>query len=299
MDDLLERIAAINPVQAHTLAPSVDDVWHKLDDDPGRRSARRRTRHAPEPPRRRVVRRLAAIGASLAVAGLAFLMLGPHGGGPSQAFAGWTAAPTAPASGQTESALGRCRSRLAQPGGGPASGIPLSGWQASVTDTRGPFTALVLHSGVASAMCLTGPSFTSSAATIPGSYIQQWRLSGTDGGTSGPLSLLGLGFSVPRGAGPLVTQALQADLATHGGQPYTLVFGQLTAGVRHVTLVLSDGRKLAATVGGRSFLAWWPGSAGVRSAQVTNAAGASARQLAVASLSAPHVSSTHTAPRSP
>ncbi len=294
MDDLLERIAAVNPVQAHTLAPSMDDVWRRLDDDRLPQPPRRPGPRALGGPWRRGARRLAAVGVGLAAAGLALLILGTSGAGPSRAFAGWAATPTAPASGQTDGALGRCRSRLAVPGGGPASEIPVSGWQPDVTDTRGPFTALVLHSGMASAMCLTGPSFTSSAATIPDSYDQEWRLNGTAGGASAPLSLSGLGFSVP-GAGPIITHALQADFTTRGDQPYTLVVGQVTADATRVTLVLSDARTVQATVGDRSFLAWWPGSAGVSSAHVGNAAGASTQQLAVAPLSAPHTKSTHNA----
>jgi hypothetical protein len=62
----------------------------------------------------------------------------------------------------------RCGSQLAQPAGDGPSGIPTGGWQPSITDTRGPFTVLVLKSSRASATCLSGPSLTSTAATPGG-----------------------------------------------------------------------------------------------------------------------------------
>lgn len=230
--------------------------------------------------------RLAAIGVGAATAGLALLVLGTTGGGPPSAFAGWTATPTTPASGETHVALDKCRSQLAQPGGSGPSGIPTGDWQRGVTDTRGPLTAMVLQSGSASATCLSGPSFTSVAATVPDSYLQEWRLNGSAAGRSAPPSVSGLGFSVP-GSGPIISQAMQADLTTSGGQQYTFVVGQVAAGAARVTLVLSDRNNVQATVGDPSFIAWWPGSATVSSAQVENASGVTTQQLAVTPLSAP------------
>lgn len=286
MTDLLERLAAANPVRTDDLAPSIDDVWRKLDDDPLPQPARRRAPRTVGTLRRRGLRRLAAVGVGGAIAGVALLVLGTTGGGPSSAFAGWTATPTSPASGETQGALDQCRSQLAQPAGGGPSGIPTGGWQPGITDTRGPFTAMVLHSGSASAMCLSGPSFTSAAATVPDSYLQEWRLGGSAAGGSARPSVSGLGFSVPR-SGPIISQALQADLTTSGGQQYTFVVGQVAAGGTRLTLVLSDGSNVQATVGDPSFIAWWPGSATVSSAQVKNASGLSTQQLAVTPLSAP------------
>jgi hypothetical protein len=212
--DLLERLAAANPVHTADLAPSIDDVWRKLDDAPLPQPARRSMRTTVAGLGRRGVRRLGGVGVSVAITGIALLVLGTTGAGPSSAFAGWTATPTSPASGETRGALDRCRSQLAAPAGGGASEIPSGGWQPGITDTRGPFTAMVLRSGSASAMCLSGPSFTSAAATVPGSYLQQWRLArSTQDGSAAPSSMSGLGFSVPR-SGPIITQALRADLAT-------------------------------------------------------------------------------------
>jgi hypothetical protein len=285
MTDLLERLAAANPVRTDDLAPSIEDVWHKLDDDPLPQPARPRMPRKIGTLRRRGLRRLAAVGVGVATAGVALLVLGTTGGGPPSAFAGWTATPTTPASGETQGALDQCRSQLARPGGAPPSGIPTGGWQPGITDTRGPFTAMVLQSGSASGMCLSGPSFTSTAATVPDSYLQEWRLGGSAAGGSAPLSVSGLGFSVPS-SGPIISQALQADLTASGGQQYTFVVGQVAAGATSVTFVLSDGSNVRATVGEPSFIAWWPGSATVSSAQVENAAGVSTQQLAVTPLSA-------------
>ena len=118
------------------------------------------------PRRRPVSRRLAvsAVGA-LAAAGAATaaVLVGFAGAGASNAFAGWTPTPTRPVSSQTTAALQRCTSRLAG-AGGSQSGIPTGGWRPVLTDTRGPFTAMILQSGSATATCVNGPSFTSTAA---------------------------------------------------------------------------------------------------------------------------------------
>ena len=214
MTDLLERLAAANPVGTDELAPSIEDVWRRLDDGPlPQPAARRRMPRTVGTLRRRGLWRLAGVGVGVATAGVALLALGTTGGGPPSAFAGWTATPTRPASGETQAALKQCRSQLAQPGGGGRSAIPTGGWQPGITDTRGPVTATVLHSGSASATCLSGASFTSTAATVADSYLQEWRLSGSAAGRSAPPSVSGLGVSVPD-SGPIITQALQAELTT-------------------------------------------------------------------------------------
>jgi hypothetical protein len=305
MTDLLERLAAANPVRMDDLAPSIEDVWRKLDDSAPAQPQSRRPPRTIGILRRRGLKRLAAVGVGAVAAGVAVLVLGTTGGGPSSAFAGWTATPTGPASGETAGALDRCTSQLAGAGGG-LSGIPAGGWQPVVTDTRGPFTAMVLQSGSASATCINGPSFTSTAANdtqaSTGSQHNpsQHTLSGRAAASSAPpsVSVLGLGGS---SSGP-ISQASQAQLTTSGGRQYTFVQGQVVAGVTRVTLVLSDGSNVQATVGDRSFIAWWPGSATTSSAQVGNASGVRTQQLTFTPLSAPkaaRANSSHNAPSSP
>ena len=124
---------------------------------------------------------LASVGAATAAALVAF-----GGTGAANAFAGWTATPTTPASGETATALAQCTSRLASRG---QSGVPAAGWQAVVTDTRGPFTAMILDSDSVTATCLSGPSFTTTQASnaqgggqvlSPGSDAARRRLDAWD-----------------------------------------------------------------------------------------------------------------------
>jgi hypothetical protein len=112
------------------------------------------------------------------------------------------------------------------------------------------------------------------------------------------VSVLGLGSP---SSGPIST-ASQVHTSTSGGQPYTLVQGQVDQGVTRVTLALADGSKVQATVGDGSFIAWWPGSAAVTSAQLTSASGASTQQLTftpVPEPTAPSGNASGSAPSSP
>jgi hypothetical protein len=54
------------------------------------------------------------------------------------------------------------------------------------------------------------------------------------------------------------------------------------AGATAVTLGLSDGTNVQATVADGSFIAWWPGSANATSAAVTGSAGTTTQQLSFA-----------------
>lgn len=214
---------------------------------------------------------LAGVGAATTVALVAIA-----GTGAANAFAGWTATPTRPASGETASALAQCTSRLAGSGGGQ-SGVPAGGWQPVLTDTRGPFTSMILQSGAATATCLTGPSFTTTEANATEGGASQHVLSNGSASAGAPpaVSIMGLGGS---GSGP-IEQASQSQLTTTGGQPYTFVQGQVAADVSGVTLLLSDASNVQATVADGSFVAWWPGRADATSAQVTSASGATTQQL--------------------
>jgi hypothetical protein len=55
-------------------------------------------------------------------------------------------------------------------------------------------------------------------------------------------------------SGP-ITQAAQSQLTTSGGQPYTFVQGQVAAHMTGVTLALSNGANVQATVADGSFVA--------------------------------------------
>jgi hypothetical protein len=221
---------------------------------------------------------LAAVGASTAAVLVVFV-----GARAPNAFAGWSATPTRPASGQTASALSRC-------GAGPAGGAER--WRPVLTDTRGPFTAMILQSADRTATCVTGPSFTTIAANA------------VPGGASG--NILGVGSPAAAGlpdvsmmgssSGP-VRQASQVQL-TASGQPYTLVQGQVQAGVTGVTVVLSDGSDVRATVADGSLVAWWPGSAHATAAHVTSGSATTTQQLTFTPLPFPKAPSPTTSSRS-
>jgi len=240
-------------------------------------------REIATPHPRRVSRRVALSGVgALAAVGAATVavLVAFAGAGTSSAFAGWAATPTQPASGQTASALAQCTSRLASSGGGQ-SGVPAAGWQPVLTDTRGPFTAMILQSAGATATCLTGPSFTTTAAnSAEGGGSQHVVSRSSDGAVTPPaVSIMGLGGS---STGP-IEQASQSQLTT-SGQPYTFAQGQVAADVTGVTLGLSDSSDVQATVADGSFIAWWPGSADATSAQVASASGVTTQPLAFTSV---------------
>jgi hypothetical protein len=219
-------------------------------------------------PRRRQVSRglalrgggaLAAVGASTAAVLVVFV-----GARAPNAFAGWSAMPTRPASGQTANALARC-------GAAPAGAA--RGWKAVVTDTRGPFTAMILQRADRTATCVTGPSFTTIAANaVPG------RASGSIMGVGSPATGDQPDVSMMGSSSGPISQASQVQL-TASGQPYTLVQGQVQSGVTGVTVVLSDGRDVRATVADGSLVAWWPGSAHATAAHVTSGSAVTTQQL--------------------
>ncbi|MFZ0377500.1 MAG: hypothetical protein WCD11_14290 [Solirubrobacteraceae bacterium] len=179
-----------------------------------------------------------AIGATAiaaAASGAAVLVIS-LGAGASNAFAGWTPKPTPPAPGQVQAAEASCES-----GQSPIAGLPLM-----LADTRGPFTFSVYGDNETSSTCIKGPSFTAVATSE----------------SSMPVS-------VP--AGQILLSS--AHPPSHASQPYSFADGRTGDGVSGVTLVLSDGRAVQATVGNGWFVAWWPGGQGVKSAQLTTPAG--------------------------
>jgi hypothetical protein len=229
-------------------------------------------------------------GAAFAATGGAVVALVGLGAGASPAFAGWSATPTAPASGETAGALQQCTSQLA---GMQASGLPTGSWQPALTDTRGPFTAMILSNGGASATCFTGPSFTtvneSDAQGAQGSASGQVSAGSAASASPSSVSVLGLGGST---AGP-ISRASQSHLTTSGGQPYTFVQGQIGADVTGLKLLLSDATEVQATVADGSFVAWWPGSTDATSAQIASASGVTKQQLTFTPLPAPNGAPTN------
>lgn len=247
------------------------------------------TRRRPQFSRRLALSGFGALAATgAAAAAIVIVFSGAH---PSNAFAGWTATPTRPAGGQTASALAQCTSRLASSASGQPS-IPASGWQPVLADTRGPFTALILQSGSATASCLTGPSFTTTLANAAqsGGASQHVMSNGSASSRQPPsISVMGLGGPL---SGP-ITQATQQQ-ATVNGQAYTFLQGQLEPGVTALTLALSDNSHVQATVADGSLVAWWPGNAHPTAARATSDSGDTTQRLTFTPISPPNTPQTQT-----
>jgi hypothetical protein len=121
--------------------------------------------------------------------------------------------------------------------------------------------------------------------TVPG-VPQSWSIMNGSGGAS-----LGSGD---------VTHVAELHLASAGQGPFTVVEGQLANGASAVTVVLSDGQKVEASTENGSFLAWWPGTAGATSAEITTATGTTTEPLSTPELPTPtgpgHCDSSGTPP---
>lgn len=210
----------------------------------------------PVPGAQRVsMRRVTAGVGALAIA-VAALVLGTVGG-PSNAFAGWTAFPTTPSRGQLRAAESACGHRA----GALASRPP------TVADGRGPFSMLVYVQNGAATVCMTG---------LPG----------------GSAIITALG-GVPRSVDPdaiapeagVAHQALRqpegsaTETTPRGGQDFGILTGQVGASVTAVTLVLDDGNRIETTVVHGWFAAWWPGTHAVQSAAITTASGTTTQPL--------------------
>jgi len=198
-----------------------------------------RLTHVDYHPRTRRLRPPVAIGALAGAAGTAgaVAVVISLSAGASNAFAGWTPAPTPPAPGQLAAAQASC-----QAGQSPIAGLPLK-----LADTRGPFTFSVYASDSSSATCISGPSFTAISGTVASSAA-----------------------NVPAGQ-IMLSSGHHTD---RGGEAFSFAEGRTGAGVTGVTLTLDDGAKVQATVGGGWFVAWWPGPGEVKSADLATATGA-------------------------
>ncbi|HEV7942696.1 MAG TPA: hypothetical protein VGP17_07845 [Solirubrobacteraceae bacterium] len=205
----------------------------------------------------------AAAGAIVSVIGL--------GAGTQTAFAGWSASPTAPASGQTAAAEAACLARV--PSSSDAERARDDGtahapvmeallkiapdeWRTVLADTRGSFTMIMLEAakGQAQASCLSSPS--SSVISI------------------GPVG--GRVASPAAGQAQVVSSGSQRASA---GNQFTYTEGRVGVGVTGVSILLADGTHVSATVANEHFAAWWPGSQQAVSQEVATSSGTSTHQL--------------------
>jgi hypothetical protein len=183
---------------------------------------------------------------------LALLLVGLSTG-PPRAFAGWSAAPTRPAGGQSQRAVAVCRSQLANI---PSRSIafPTAGWHMVLLDTRGPYTTVVLEAdrGRAVSTCFVGRRGQASG--------------GTSVGVRPPAP-------VPAGRVEYTSSGSTTTPPNEGSQQFSMVVGRTGAGVTGVTLRLNNGARVTASRSNGWFLAWWPGSHGLSATEVTTATG--------------------------
>jgi hypothetical protein len=197
----------------------------------------------------------------------------------TSAFAGWTATPSTAAAGQVTTAESTCENRIANIPAGPAgpagatgptgpagrasaagssppgSGPSLAQLQPVLTDTRGPFTWVILASSDARtyASCISAPSLTAVSAA----------------GSRTPLS-------APAGQ---VALSSSSQTRTPDGDSYSFAEGRVGTGVTAATLVLGDGGHVQATLQNGWFAAWWPSDQTVSTALVTTASGTTTERL--------------------
>lgn len=124
-----------------------------------------------------------------------------------------------------------------------------------LTDSRGPYTAAIYASSSADDVCLTGN----------GVSMQSRSSSST------PISVA---------AGQI--QFAGGGTRDSAGNDLTLADGRIGAGVTAVTLELSDGSSVQATVANGWYMAWWPGNVTATNAEITTASGTSTVKYPVA-----------------
>lgn len=219
-----------------TIETQLRDALHERAGDVPDASVARVTAYAYHPrSRHHLPRPRLAIGGGVATAAGAAAVIVALTGGATSAFAGWKPAPTKAAPGQLGAAGRACTSQ------GPVGGLPLA-----LSDVRGPFTLQVYANDTTSATCINGPGI---------SAVRIGQSSQAENPSAGEIQM---------SPGPP---------AARDGQPYSFSEGRIGAGVQAVTLNLSNGTTVDATVGHGWYLAWWPSDATLKSATVTTASG--------------------------
>jgi len=245
MTDLQTRLSDANPVNDDDLHPMFGDVWHRFENTPApqRRSSRQvpRTTGTGRPR----LARWATLGA--APVAVAVLVVGTTGSGPTSAFAGWSATPTTPTSGQLQAAEAACQ----QQNPSVASLAP------TVADVRGPYSMLVYTDRSTITDCTIGAQGTLMNGVTPAAQTT----------------------SVAPNSIEVVSQLSPASPAGQGEQKASELEGQAGAGVTAVTIVLDDGSSIQTTVANGWFAAWWPGSQPAQAAEITTASSTTTQQL--------------------
>jgi hypothetical protein len=188
--------------------------------------------------------------------------------GATPAFAGWTASPTRDATVDAVSATAACANQLGSMRGGPGSVT----WTPTASDIRGPYVLEMLSSGSMSATCLTGPSLTSVTFGSSGGLS-------SSSGTAGGVDPGGTSSTTNYASGDDVRELTLSSLNTQNGAPFDTLEGTVAPDITSVSLTLSDGQTIQATVNSGLVLAWWPNDAKPVTAQVTTDLGTTTQSL--------------------
>jgi hypothetical protein len=273
----------------NTLHPDLEryraDLRDAIETDLERRRSRRRIRI-------RVVR-FGVPGLAVALGASLTLVLT----GSQAAFAGWSASPTAASAQETSAAGASCQAQLSHTPPVSPGVTPGSAWSPVVTDVRGPFTLVVYENGTNDATCLTGPSVTVVSQSTTGGRLMSVSGSSNASGHRSGWESVGGSFLLGGGRSGNISHVTFVHLASTSQSAVTLVDGQIDEGVTGVTLALTDGEHVQATTGSGWFVAWWPGSLGATSADITSASGTSTQTIGPhhsgrASASRPHASTS-------
>jgi hypothetical protein len=218
----------------------------------------------PSPHRKRRYVFTGVGGGAVAVAAALVGLFGPW---TTPAFAGWTAQPTSPTSGQLSTAETMCASLAAvlasTPGNTASATLP----SMSLSDVRGPYSLLV-YGTTNPALCVLGNGHSSlhedgvtigMSSAVGNSVVL--RSSGSESVTTNPSS------PTPPAPGAAVVNV--NNTTNDNGQFFSVIEGSVGSQVSGATLLLSDGSSVVATVSNGLFAAWWPSQATVSSIQVT------------------------------
>jgi hypothetical protein len=227
--------------------------------------------------RRRLV--LSAASSGGVAAAVAAALVFTAGNAPSVAFAGWSADPTAPASGgEVQAAEAECQRNA-----------KLVSLKPALADVRGPYTLLVYAENGGS-LCMTGPSLQSptgephiiffgsflsaSDAAEQGAAMERGTQSNSQGQEQNSTTLTPATIrTVAKGLAVLKASA-SAPSAEYGFDA-----GQAGNDVTAVTLVLKGGSHVEATTANGWFAAWWPGGEEAQTAEVTTTNGVTIQRL--------------------
>ena len=227
---------------------------------------------APSPRRKRHLVLTGAGAGAVAVAASVVGLLGPWS---TPAFAGWSAQPTTPASGQLSAAESACATLATNLADAPGSTAPSTLPPVSLTDVRGPYSLLV-YGTTNPDLCVLGNGYSSlheagqaaigmSSAVVNGgagngnTVVHQF--SSSENLATNPS---------PTPPGPDAAVVDISNTTDDNGQYFWVIVGQVGSQVTGATVLLHDGSSVVATVSNGLFAAWWPGQDGVSSIQVTS-----------------------------